>query len=58
MERRKKNLSDIQVGFIALNKQGEVGSYCVQSGFSYAVHTEDGNVLKEPGAHLMHPKKK
>jgi N4-(beta-N-acetylglucosaminyl)-L-asparaginase len=57
MERRKKNLKDIQVGFIALNKQGEVGSYCVQSGFSYAVHTQDGNVLKEPGAYLIHTKK-
>jgi N4-(beta-N-acetylglucosaminyl)-L-asparaginase len=57
MERRKKNLKDIQVGFIALNKQGEVGSYCVQSGFSYAVYTQDGNVLKEPGAYLIHTKK-
>jgi N4-(beta-N-acetylglucosaminyl)-L-asparaginase len=37
MKLRKKELKDIQVGFIALNKNGEVGSYCVQSGFNYAV---------------------
>ena len=30
MKIRKKNLSDIQVGFIALNKKGESGAYCVQ----------------------------
>lgn len=28
---------DIQVGFIALNKAGETGAYCIQSGFDYAV---------------------
>lgn len=28
---------EIQVGFIALNKAGDTGSYCIQSGFDYAV---------------------
>ncbi len=28
---------DIQVGFIALNKYGEHGAYCIQPGFDYAV---------------------
>jgi N4-(beta-N-acetylglucosaminyl)-L-asparaginase len=28
---------EIQVGFIALNKKGEVGAYCIQKGFSYAL---------------------
>ncbi|MEI6595005.1 MAG: N(4)-(beta-N-acetylglucosaminyl)-L-asparaginase, partial [Bacteroidota bacterium] len=28
---RNKNLKDIQVGFIALNKKGEYGAYCLQS---------------------------
>ncbi len=27
---------DFQVGFIAMNKQGEIGSYCIHKGFSYA----------------------
>jgi N4-(beta-N-acetylglucosaminyl)-L-asparaginase len=28
---------DFQVGFIAINKQGEYGAYSIQPGFSYAV---------------------
>jgi len=39
---RNKNLKDIQVGFIALNKNGEYGAYCIQSGFNFAVHDNDG----------------
>ena len=45
MKLRKKELKDIQVGFIALNKSGEVGSYCIQGGFNYAVHDDSGNKL-------------
>ena len=42
---RGKNLNDIQVGFIALNKKGEYGSYCIQGGFNYAVNQVSGNKL-------------
>jgi N4-(beta-N-acetylglucosaminyl)-L-asparaginase len=42
---RGKELKDIQVGFIALNKKGEFGSYCVQGGFNYAVYDTSGNRL-------------
>ncbi|MCC6837976.1 MAG: N(4)-(beta-N-acetylglucosaminyl)-L-asparaginase [Bacteroidia bacterium] len=49
---RKKNLKDIQVGFIALNKQGEYGAYCVQGGFNYAVHDSTGNKLINAEYHL------
>ena len=42
---RNKNLKDIQVGFIALNKKGEYGSYCIQGGFNYAVNDNSGNKL-------------
>lgn len=31
---------DLQVGFIALNKNGEHGAYCLQKGFDYAVYSE------------------
>jgi N4-(beta-N-acetylglucosaminyl)-L-asparaginase len=31
---------DMQVGFIALNKNGEHGSYALQKGFVYAVHSD------------------
>src|SRR6218665_4082702 len=44
-KRRDKQLKDIQVGFIALNKNGEYGAYCIKSGFDYAVHTTKGNKL-------------
>lgn len=37
---------DIQVGFIAINKQGEYGGYCIQKGFNYAVcFADDKNIL-------------
>jgi len=30
----------IQLGFLAINKQGEVGAYCLQKGFNYAVYSD------------------
>ncbi len=36
----------IQVGFIAINKQGDYGGYCIQKGFNYAVcYADDKNIL-------------
>lgn len=37
--------NDTQIGFIALNKQGEYGSFCLQRGFNYAVKSEKENRL-------------
>lgn len=42
---RGKELKDIQVGFIALNKKGEYGSFCIQGGFNYAVQDTSGSQL-------------
>ena len=36
---QNRNVKDTQIGFLALNKQGEVGAYCLQKGFNYA-HTD------------------
>ncbi len=36
------NWRDIQVGFIALDKQGRVGGYSIQHGFEYAVYERQG----------------
>ena len=36
---------DVQVGFLALNKNGEYGAYCLQKGFTFAVHDTTGNKL-------------
>lgn len=35
----------IQVGFLALNKNGDYGAYCLQEGFTYAVHDSSSNQL-------------
>ena len=44
-KRQSHRIKDIQVGFIALNKEGQYGSYCVQPGFNYAVYDQQGNRL-------------
>lgn len=36
---------DFQVGFLALSKSGEYGSYCIQSGFNYAVTDKSGSEM-------------
>jgi N4-(beta-N-acetylglucosaminyl)-L-asparaginase len=43
---------EIQVGFLALNKNGEYGAYCLQKGFTYAVHTTNGNLLHDGKSHF------
>ncbi|GMH39355.1 hypothetical protein BSKO_07253 [Bryopsis sp. KO-2023] len=37
---------EIQVGFLALNKEGVYGSYCIQPGFDFAVCDENGGNRK------------
>jgi len=39
------SVDGIQVGFIAINKQGQVGGYSIQQGFDYAVHDQSDNQL-------------
>lgn len=39
------NEDELQVGFLAINKEGQHGAYAVQSGFTYAVHHQGGNSL-------------
>lgn len=43
--KRQKDYQDLQVGFLALNKAGEVGAYSIHNGFNYAVHTGTENKL-------------
>lgn len=40
-----KGKNDIQVGFLALRKDGEIGAFSVVSGFNYAVHDGKSNKL-------------
>jgi N4-(beta-N-acetylglucosaminyl)-L-asparaginase len=44
---------DIQVGFIAINKQGEYGGYCIQKGFNFAVCYADDKNFMVDGKYLI-----
>ncbi|MBU3020530.1 N(4)-(beta-N-acetylglucosaminyl)-L-asparaginase [Aestuariibacter sp. A3R04] len=48
VERIARKLGDykaFQVGFLALNKQGQYGAHCIQPGFNYAVQDSAGSRL-------------
>jgi isoaspartyl peptidase/L-asparaginase-like protein (Ntn-hydrolase superfamily) len=50
---RNPDWKQVQVGFIALNKQGQVGGYSIQPGFEYAVHDRArGSQLKKATSRL------
>jgi N4-(beta-N-acetylglucosaminyl)-L-asparaginase len=40
---KNKNRKDFQIGFIAINKKGETGGYCVHPGFTYREYSEKGH---------------
>ncbi len=47
IQRSPEKSKDIQVGFIALNKEGEYGGYALQPGFTYSVRSNDvENIFK------------
>lgn len=41
---KNKDRKDFQIGFIAINKEGETGAYCIHPGFSYRSYSEEGHV--------------
>ncbi|MBL0340579.1 MAG: N(4)-(beta-N-acetylglucosaminyl)-L-asparaginase [Bacteroidetes bacterium] len=43
--KHEKNIKDLQVGFLAMNKKGETGAYAIHSGFNYAKYDTNGNKL-------------
>ena len=43
--KKHKDLTNLQVGFLAMNKSGEVGAYSVFKGFNYAVQSKTQNDL-------------
>ncbi|POY36119.1 glycosylasparaginase [Solitalea longa] len=44
-KRDPKKAKEVQIGFIALNKQGEYGAFCLQPGFTYAVKSADEELV-------------
>lgn len=48
-----KIAEDFQVGFLALNKNGEYGAFSVRGGFEYAVYSnEEKNIMKKSGSYF------
>lgn len=45
MKKNPSKAKEVQVGFLALNKNGDYGSFCLQKGFNYARHDNTGNIL-------------
>ncbi len=45
--RKHSDLTGLQCGFLALRKDGVVGSYSVYNGFNYALRTSDFNGMKD-----------
>jgi N4-(beta-N-acetylglucosaminyl)-L-asparaginase len=53
VKKKPEKVKDIQVGFIALNKKGEYGAFCIQKGFNYAVYSSSiNNVLIDAKSHF------
>ncbi|GAB4091869.1 N(4)-(beta-N-acetylglucosaminyl)-L-asparaginase [Flaviaesturariibacter terrae] len=42
IRKRPRQLRDLQVGFVALDRRGNWGAYALQKGFTVAVHTSSG----------------
>ncbi len=54
---RQKNFQEIQVGFIAMNKNGDIGAFSIQKGFQYALASEGRNELLDAQYMLQEQKK-
>jgi N4-(beta-N-acetylglucosaminyl)-L-asparaginase len=52
IRRQPQKSKDIQVGFLALNRNGEYGAFCIQKGFQYAVYSNTmKNALLDAKSH-------
>ena len=49
---KNKDKQDFQIGFLAINKKGETGGYCIHPGFTYSMYTPDGQVNHPAGSYL------
>lgn len=49
---KNKNIKDIQAGFLAMNKEGEVGAYAVHPGFNFAQATLQNNAMIDSKSHF------
>jgi N4-(beta-N-acetylglucosaminyl)-L-asparaginase len=49
---KNKDRNDFQIGFIAINKKGETGGYCIHEGFTYRTYSNEGHVINTAGSYL------
>ncbi len=49
---KNKDKQDFQIGFIAINKKGETGGYCIHPGFTYRTYTKDGHINNPSDSYL------
>ena len=49
---KNKDKQDFQIGFIAINKKGETGGYCIHPGFTYRTYTKEGHVNNPSDSYL------
>ena len=49
---KNKNIKDIQAGFLAMNKEGEVGAFAVHPGFNFAQGTLSKNEMIDSNSHF------
>lgn len=49
---KNEGRNDFQIGFIAINKKGETGGYCVQPGFTYRTYSKEGHVNNPSESYL------
>jgi len=49
---KNKDKQDFQIGFIAINKKGETGGYCIHPGFTYRAYTKEGHVNNPSDSYL------
>ncbi|MFN9862601.1 MAG: N(4)-(beta-N-acetylglucosaminyl)-L-asparaginase, partial [Bacteroidota bacterium] len=47
IQKNPSKAKEIQVGFLALNKNGDYGAFCLQKGFTFAVYQPSGNTLSD-----------
>jgi N4-(beta-N-acetylglucosaminyl)-L-asparaginase len=51
VDKNPEKAKQVQVGFLALNKQGVYGAYCLQPGFTYAVRNAENEQLLNSASH-------
>ena len=49
---KNQNYKDMQIGYLAINKEGEHGAYAVHPGFNYALHQHGENNLIDSNSHI------